>query len=163
MGEWQSAGSESPTRASWNGSLAQLERPTGKALQLEGLISSQERARAGDWQQVGSLTTGLPRAFPPELLGLLFLLHKRVENSRFKQGCHSEMTARPSPLLPHRNHVRSLHSARRDFLDTQRVFGPKELVRPQGSTHSRSACPAAWKGQRPRRDPGNSGAATSSV
>lgn len=45
------------------------------------------------------------RQAPSEPLGLLSLLHKRVENSRFKQGCHSEMTARPAAVLPHKNHV----------------------------------------------------------
>lgn len=60
------------------------------------------------------------------------LLHKRVENSRSKQGCHSEMTARPAAVLPHKNHAHSLHSAG--------IFGiPSEFVAPGNASEARAA------------------------
>lgn len=84
-------------------------------------------------QQAGSLRSA--SCTSSRTLGVT-LLHKRVENSLSQQGCHSEMTARPAAVLPHKNHAHSLHSVG--------IFGiPSEVVAPgnvsesQGSYQSR--------------------------
>lgn len=54
-----------------------------------------------------------------------------MENSPSKPGCHSEMTARPTAALPHKNHAHSLHSAG--------IFGiPSEFVAPRKVSEARA-------------------------
>lgn len=111
----------------WNGSRAQLERPRGKVLQLEALMAAGRFPQNPAASCTSSTTSGVT------------LLHKRVENSRSKQGCHSEMTARPAAVLPHKNHAHSLRSAG--------IFGiPSEFVAPGNVSEARAA-PSAGSGR----------------
>lgn len=92
-----------------NGSRAQLERPRGKSFAAGSVNVSTETRPC--WGLTAGRYPQIRAAFPPERLGLLSLLHKRVENSRFEQGCHSEMTAGPAAALPHKNRAPStLHA-----------------------------------------------------